>query len=127
MRGSVVKTVDSLSRRLVRCVEVLGDTTDGVTTLDGEDDLRRGVVENPAPIFSTLSERLDQFPSIDSMISYMKYDLVQRVLNMCRRLDQRGPLVESGTHTARTVPREETISMSLSEPPGRATTRSDPR
>ncbi|GAA0216077.1 hypothetical protein GCM10009000_033540 [Halobacterium noricense] len=27
-------------------MEVLGDTTDGVTTLDSEDDLRRGVVEH---------------------------------------------------------------------------------
>jgi hypothetical protein len=27
-------------------VEVLGDTTDGITTLDSEDDVRRRVVEN---------------------------------------------------------------------------------
>jgi hypothetical protein len=27
-------------------MEVLGDTANGVTTFDGEDDLRRGVVDN---------------------------------------------------------------------------------
>ena len=42
----VFETVHGLPHCLVRRVEVLCDTADGVTTLDGEDDLRRRVVEN---------------------------------------------------------------------------------
>ena len=42
----VFEPIDGLSHRLIRCVEVLGNTTDGVAALGGEDDLRRRVVEN---------------------------------------------------------------------------------
>lgn len=42
----VLKSADSLSHRLVGCVEVLCDAADGVATLDGEEDLGRRVVEH---------------------------------------------------------------------------------
>jgi len=44
-RACVFKPIDGLSYRLLRRVEVLGDTADGVTTFDGGDDLRRRVVK----------------------------------------------------------------------------------
>ncbi|ELY86435.1 hypothetical protein C484_18352 [Natrialba taiwanensis DSM 12281] len=40
----VFQPIDGLSYRLVRRVEVLGDTAYGVTTLDSEDNLRRRIV-----------------------------------------------------------------------------------
>ena len=42
----VFEPINGLSHRLVRHVKALGDTSDEVTTLDGEDDLRRRVVEH---------------------------------------------------------------------------------
>ena len=42
----VFESVDGLSHCLVGCVEVLGDTADGVTTLDGEDSLCCRVVKH---------------------------------------------------------------------------------
>ena len=45
MYPGVFEPVDRLSNHLVGCVEVLCDPTDGVATLDGEDDLGRRVVK----------------------------------------------------------------------------------
>jgi hypothetical protein len=42
----VFEPIDGLSHCLVGRVEVLGDTTDGVTTLDGEESLCRRVVDH---------------------------------------------------------------------------------
>jgi len=42
----VFETVHGLFHRLLRRVEVVGDTADGVTTPDSEDDLRRRIVEH---------------------------------------------------------------------------------
>ena len=47
-RAYVFETVHGLFYRLLRCVEVVGDTADGVTTPDSEDDLRRRIVEHLA-------------------------------------------------------------------------------
>ena len=42
----VFETVHGLFHRLLRRVEMVGDTRDGVTTLNSEDDLRRRIVEH---------------------------------------------------------------------------------
>jgi len=74
---SVFEAIDCLSHRLVRRVEALCDTTDGVTTLDGEDNLRRRVVEYLVYLVATnnltsIKNSLDPLsfkPALDSVAS----------------------------------------------------------